>query len=150
MAVQRVALQAAVAQLAIGKIFADANGLLISSNGVKIVSFTRDMTLASGNQSIVGVGFKPTSAIFLAIRTATNNMSIGYDDGVKAMCILDSTPDGAGTYGWNTTQSIFAYQAGAVTYSANVLSWDADGCTLAWSKQGATAGTFNIIGVFKL
>jgi hypothetical protein len=137
MAVSRVAIQAAVAQLAAGKIFADSNGLLISDAGNKIISATRDVSV-TGDQSITGAGFRPTSVEIIANIGGTVSYAVGFIDAAGNMAI-----------GYQTTAGIFyttaSYGAYLVTPTGDAYfsfkSWDADGITVTWGKTASAAGT---------
>lgn len=142
MAVTRVALQAALAQLAAGKIFADANGLLIAHAGIKVGTFSRDSTLSAGNQSITGVGFTPVGIIAFALveGVTTQQISWGIDDGSSPRCMYFY---GSGSSGSNP----FLVQIEAATnvYSRfKISSWDSDGFTGAWTKSGSPTGSINV------
>jgi hypothetical protein len=63
---ENIAKKASVSKLNPLKLFSDSNGLLVSHAGVKLGYFTRDTALTSGNQSITGVGFKPTGLIMFS------------------------------------------------------------------------------------
>ncbi len=144
MAVSRVVLQAAAAQLSALKLFADANGLVIAHAGVKVGSFTRDTSLGSGTQAVTGVGFKPSAVIFLAIVNATAQESAGIDDGTTHSCIVDNTTASADTWTYSTSNSILLLQSLTIEYDGYASSFDADGFTISWTKVGAKTGTATI------
>ncbi len=149
MAVSRVAIQAATAQLAVGKIFADSNGLLISHAGVKVGNFTRDVSLASGNQSITGIGFKPSAIIFFAaIGTGTGRASWGFDDGTNFFSVA-SNNTAADAYSYSGSASIYDIASGSADLKGKISSFDSDGFTVAWTKTGSPTGTL-VIGFIAL
>ena len=116
----------------------------------KCVAFTRDMTLASGTQAITGVGFRPSSVIFLcASSPALGAGSVGLDD------------TSSGRSAWvNENEDItdqFLHRSGGITieatvgnpsirYFGNVQSFDVDGITIIWTRGGAATGT--LLGSF--
>jgi len=82
----------------------------LHSPGIKIGSFTRDMSLATGTQAVTGVGFKPRLVEFRALLTGTNLMSIGETDGTTSQCIFDDAVDSANTYAASATKAIVNQQ----------------------------------------
>lgn len=109
--------------------------------GMKIVSFTRDLSSAGGDQSITGVGFKGSHAIFLStLDNSTLIANIGLDDGVSPGRLTYS-----GSSWWVITgTSLMGYVASGTYQSGLVSSWDADGFTITWTKAGSPTGTFEI------
>lgn len=114
----------------------------LGSGANKIISLTRDLTLATGNVSYTGVGFQPTALFALGCPTATNtdtaNISIGMSDASKNANDL--------AYGLSTGQfrirSDLLFLGGSSSFQrALVSSYDTDGFTLAWTKSGTPTGT---------
>jgi hypothetical protein len=97
--------------------------------------------------SYTGAGFTPTAGIFIiAGTTATDNMAIGWAD--------DSEPAGrslrartmTGTTVVGVVDNVMTAQDASNYQAAILKSWDADGCTLTWTKGGSGhAGTFSIL-----
>lgn len=101
---------------------------------VRVGSFYR---LASGDQAVTGVGFKPKAVIFFAASSGGANqiLSVGFTDGTNNMCkalIGDSVE--VMNLG---TDCIYVRVNGSNVISAYVASMDADGFTLTWSLLGA-------------
>lgn len=107
----------------------------------KVGSFTRDISTASGNQSITGVGFTPSAVMFFAGVSGTSRMSFGVDNATTLGDVGDDYVDSANTYAANSTNSIFLAVAAGANAVAKINSLDADGFTLAWTKTGAAVGT---------
>jgi hypothetical protein len=108
--------------------------------------FTRDMTLASGTQSITGIGFKPSKADFHAVvNDAQWNYSTGFDTGIQRNAII-ALPNHPGAYTYTSISSISVYTDATLSNrsSGYVSSWDADGFTITWTKAGTTTGTLVI------
>jgi hypothetical protein len=109
---------------------------------VKVGSFTRDLTTASGDVSYTGVGFRPVAILFIAnlpSSTALTNMSWGVDD---------ITTDGhlklyGNTHSDMDVRSIFLSD-GTNSQSAVVKTFDADGFTLTWTKASSPTGTATV------
>lgn len=107
----------------------------------KYISFTRDITAATGNVSYTGVGFTPTAIIFIADKGSTYG-SIGMSSDTLDKCLfVDAGAVSMQAYG-------IMVQTGGAGQIATLLSLDADGFTLAWTKQGApAAGTVTVLAV---
>jgi hypothetical protein len=110
----------------------------------KVVSFSRDTSLASGTQAITGVGFKPRAVIFLGVVSGgIGRVSIGIDDGTTPKAIFDNYATTANT--WDTdNKSIVCMQGSGTYYQGRVSLFDDDGFTMLWSKTGITSGTLII------
>ena len=102
----------------------------------KTGSFTRDLTLAAGNQAVTGVGFVPKVLIIFASVVNTHRASWGMDDASGPNCIYDvhiTTNDS-----YNAAAFVIYLHEGAGVFSTGVVaSFDADGFTITWAKSGA-------------
>jgi hypothetical protein len=111
----------------------------------KLGSFTRDTSIASGNQSISGVGFVPRLVIFLAaVNSQTGEMSIGWSDGTLVQNVADNHNLVANTFFAGTNAAINMQGTAGVAAYVTAVGMDADGFTLSWLKAGAKAGTATI------
>lgn len=110
----------------------------------KVGTFTRDMTVVSGNQAISGIGFKPSAIIFFAAYNGQIGASWGIDDGTSHLGLADTSNATINTHS-SGVDTIYYFGLAGITYRGQVLTFDADGFTIAWIKTGATAGTLNII-----
>jgi hypothetical protein len=110
---------------------------------VKVGSFTRDTSLASGTQAITGVGFKPKAVIFfVGMANTAHRFSVGMDDGTTGASVADDNVDAAGSFFPTTGRSIdITGPTSADNYNCVIQSMDADGFTLSWSKIGSPSGT---------
>lgn len=111
-----------------------------TNNRFKVGTFTHDISV-EGTQAVTGIGFKPTTVLFLALVDATSLMSVGVDDGSGSHAIQDNT---AGNYGYSNGRSIFVSN-GSSNSRASVLSFDSDGFTITWLKSGTPTGTATVI-----
>ena len=102
--------------------------------------FGRDTTLASGNQAVTGVGFKPVAIYVQSQQSATTfEQSWGIDTGVARSVMF--LRDGL-TYQASQASSIFDAQAFTNhEYKGKVQSMDTDGFTIVWTKLGSPTGT---------
>jgi|SRR5665647_126627 len=106
----------------------------------KIGSFTRNMTAANGTQALTGIGFKPSAVVFIAEIAGGFPFSIGMLAGTDMGVI--------GTYGAN----LMVHGAAAIYVStsisdlqvAKISSYDSDGITLSWEKNGSPSGTITV------
>lgn len=127
------------------KLFGNADGTAPEwSTGIKIGTFTRDTSLASGTQAITGVGFKPSHVIFLANTFNTPEASVGFDSGTIAYELDSYGAVVAGNWLIHSFGSIFLLQGDSIFYSGRISSFDTDGFTITWTKTGAKTGTGTI------
>lgn len=105
----------------------------------KIISLTRVMDAASGNVAYTGVGFTPKFLAALGFQSSSGVAGRSYfgfaESGGTEMGM--GSNDGDVKTG-STSKFIYApVQSDSDRQEADVNSWDADGFTLAWTKQGA-------------
>lgn len=111
---------------------------------VKIGSFTRDMTAATGSVAYTGVGFTPKAVIFLnALSSNSSPFSVGVDTGEGRGTVFTR-----GSASFITTPS-YSIQletlAGTDTQSGAISAFGTDGFTIGWAKTGSPTGTAQII-----
>lgn len=121
----------------------------ISSSGLtsKVISTTRNLATAGGTQAITGVGFTPTAIYAFGGLNGVPAITEGFADSAKTV---------VGQWWWNDTLNAITYETGAyllkLTDGSNttvfqtcvVTSYDADGATLTWTKNGSPSGTANV------
>ena len=120
---------------------------LVSVNEFYVGTFSRDTTIASGNQAITGVGFQPKAVVFLMCEAASTEMSVGFDDGSSGASLRDRSIASAGANVWYSTGSLSIYDsqgAGVNEYRGAITSMDSDGFTFAWVRDAAPTGTIDI------
>lgn len=137
----------ALATLALGsanlKLFMNAAGNAPEfANGIKTTFFSRDISLASGSQAITGLGFKPSCVLLMGVVDGTTKASFGTDDGGGSPYALYYNGAAWTIYGG---KSLEFYVSAGVECAGKVLSFDADGFTIAWTKTGAPTGTAYVI-----
>ena len=107
-----------------------------------LVSFTRDISTASGNQAVTGFNFMPKAAIiFAGFSTAVGAWSVGLDTVSAHYVLYYNHLVTASTVIVNTSNSILIQGAAGNNYAGVVGSFDVDGLTIAWTKTGAPTGT---------
>ncbi len=114
--------------------------------GMKVVSTTRDVSV-TGDQAITGAGFKPSAAIVLANIGGNAATSIGITDAALNGMIENYHNNTADQ--WNSASYLVIMQTG-VGVNANAIwkSFDADGMTITWTKNGSPTGTANLFILF--
>lgn len=133
------------------KIFVNAAGTLAEwAIGIKLLSFTRDISTANGTQAVTGVGFKPSHAIFITAVASTPSdlSSIGIDNSTIQAALTNYNNINAGQWYLNTGGSVVVTLSSGNIYSGKVTTWGADGCTITWVKTGSPTGTIAIYGLF--
>ena len=123
-----------------------SDGNAIQTEKYFVGTFTRDMTLASGTQGVVGVGFQPSIVYFQATGNVSE-MSWGFDTvttGAFRSMIYDNHLSVANTWGRTTADSIFMEVVGGGTsYGGEISTFDTDGFTFNWQRTGSPTGTIN-------
>lgn len=120
------------------------DGSAVIPTQYKVGTFTRDNTVATGSVAYTGVGFKPKAIIFLQTIPSGTPMSIGFADASSSTVIYDNGPIVAGSYNASTSFCIMSLQSGVASHTASLSSFDTDGFTLAWTKNGGTTGTSTV------
>jgi hypothetical protein len=105
----------------------------------KVVQFSRDMTTATGTQSVTGVGFRPSAVIGHNVVDPSNKQGWGMDD--ATLSAGTNTRDAVGADTWEASNFIHVQFGGGVTYDGTIQSFDADGFTVSWTKAGASTGS---------
>ena len=108
----------------------------------KLLTFTRDLTTASGTQALTGFGFRPkrcTGWGAVDLTNAVYTTLIGKVDDAGNMSALFYY---TATQLQNSTASFLNPASGANNASAVLSSYDADGLTLYWTKNASPTGIF--------
>ena len=108
------------------------------ATGLKIGTFTYDLSTASGTQAITGVGFTPTVLILLGALDGTTAFSLSFDNGTNAYGTAQDTSNLI-----QAETSLHIYETGGDA-SAVVTTLGSDGFTLTWTKNSSPTGTANI------
>jgi hypothetical protein len=113
--------------------------LRVTSSGLQIFSKleSRDATAVSGDVSYTGYGFRPTRIIIIGGSTVG---SVGATDITNGGIIFEGRSGGATVIGAGAGagQIVFYYTTDAgVSQTAVISTFDADGFTLTWTKNGA-------------
>ena len=116
----------------------------------KIIVASRDLSAAGAPTDVAytGVGFIPTAIICIAVLT-NGRTSIGMADSAKTNKIAEL--DFSNTWftndasGLNTDCLIYYAISGGNNQRAIVKTYDSDGFTLTWTKNGSPIGTLQLI-----
>jgi len=108
----------------------------------KTIAGTRDMAAASGNVAYTGLGFRPTSIILFYAISSTFTFGMGSADSAKAVNTVGN--DASGNMRPNGGYLVTAYTSPSVSQLATISTFDADGFTLTWTKNGSPTGTLSL------
>jgi hypothetical protein len=115
------------------------------ASGVKIGTFTKDSADAGADVAYTGVGFKPSSVIFLCNVSTTTATSIGFDTQSAHGVIFDRYAQTASVnWAGNSSYSIIICIGVGVEYDGAIKTFDADGFTITWTKTGNCTGTISV------
>lgn len=117
----------------------------LQANPYKVASFTRVLSVASGNVSYTGIGFRPRLILFqTGISGGATWTSFGQSD-MTSNTNNELGLNGGGTIGSFIDGSVAGRQrddaAGANYQQFVVASFDVDGFTLTWTKVGVPTAT---------
>jgi hypothetical protein len=116
---------------------------------VKYVTFYKNMG-AAGAQQVTGVGFQPRLVTFqTSISGGANWASFGQSDGNYNSCVeIQATSGGGATFAQAGFAGIQREDSGGGSWCAfNILSLDADGFTVNWSRTGAPSLTASVFAI---
>lgn len=94
---------------------------------------TSHVANVTGNQTVTGAGFTPTSAIIF--QATSGRVSYGMSDATTDTCAYIG-----GATNWDGAQCIFHNGSGNDSL-ATLSSFNSDGCVLAWTNNGAPGAT---------
>lgn len=106
---------------------------------VKVATTTRDISLTT-NQAITGIGFTP-KAVYLMMTIgggSTSASSWGFTDGTTS---ASKHQDETGKMRVSAELGVIWITSTTINAFCTLSSFDADGFTLAWSKNGSPTGT---------
>ena len=109
--------------------------------GIRLGLFTRDTALASGDQAVTGLGFKPSHLLLMAEVISTSEISFGLDDGSTHYVVCNLHAEAANQWYRSSVFSIWLVQGSGVYYQGYVSALGADGFTISWTKSDAKTGT---------
>jgi len=111
----------------------------------KVKVHSRDLTAVTADIAYTGAGFQPSAILLLAAIPGGIAWSIGFSDSAKSgQCIYQYVGSVVGQSGYLGV----VYPASAAYQTVVVKSYDADGCTLTWTKVNSPTGTAYFILVY--
>lgn len=108
-----------------------------------VVEATRDMTAASGDVSYTGCGFTPASVLVIwGIDDSLNGGGVGFAENSGAFQGINIS----GTVQFKNNTFIYIIGTNeANSQEATMATYDSDGFTLTWTKNGSPTGTANLV-----
>lgn len=109
---------------------------------VKVGSFTRDISLGDGTQSVTGVGFKPSSVVFFATVNGDTTASWGFGNSTTGGGYVVGQ-DHWGDPAQTSNQPIYVLTDSdpSYAYTSTTMTLDSDGFTVTWNVISAPTGT---------
>jgi hypothetical protein len=125
----------------------------LAGGNYKVVYTTRDVSTASGNVAVTGAGFTPKAVIVAGINNTYGAASgqVGFGFGRSASEVFGfSNVTNASSGAWTLLDDtlFMLYASGTDFTFVDLVSLDADGCTLSYTKFGSHTGTANIAIMF--
>ena len=114
---------------------------LLSTTQILESIFTYDLSTASGDQAITGVGFQPTALIIFAVIDGDLVYSIGFADSDLSESCVGAKSNGQYTASVNNLMRIITTTGNSQI--GDLKTFDADGFTISWVKAGSITGTGN-------
>jgi hypothetical protein len=124
------------------KAIADSQIMKYTQARFKVGNFSRDVSVASGNVAITGLGFEPSLVIFfgIGVNGTTDKVGIAFYDGTNQTELHEQS--GAAWYrNLDRLFNFYYYGSGSNYLIGTGISLDADGFTINWSKTGSPTGT---------
>lgn len=109
-------------------------------------TFTWDTSAATGNQAVTGIGFTPRILLYICVNN-TAELAFGWMDAVAGGCIINKHNLTANTWAPASGGSMVLWQTIAIYTTIQLVSFDADGFTLSFTKTGAKTGTATVLYV---
>lgn len=123
--------------------FFRAAGTPVGGTQRKIVTATRDTSLASSTQSITGAGFAPKGVhVTMAGSTEGGRFSDGKSDGTTQFCVYRNVS--TGNMGLSTSYTVLVQDAAGTTQYLGAVTLTSDGCDIVWTKVGSPTGTVSM------
>lgn len=105
-----------------------------------VVSYTRDLTVATGSVGYTGMGFRPSSCLFFGVIDGGSTFVLGSRSSIPSEHNVNEVPTGLMTQSSHAMR-VYTDSGFANSQIATVSSFDADGFTLSWTKVASPTGT---------
>ena len=99
------------------------------------VSGTRTAAAGAGTQAVTGAGFQPTAVMAMAVQNGNQYWAVGFADdslNMARLCRHDATPVYV-----VVNSDLMEIDNQFHGLACTITSYDADGCTLTWTKKGS-------------
>ncbi len=101
---------------------------------------SRNMTTASGDQDITGMGFQPSVVFVMAGSGGDDHLgSVGWSDFTKQACLFSESTNTSGERNLNNTCTVWMMESSSGIYQQGAVSALADGVRITWTKLGSPA-----------
>ena len=101
---------------------------------------SRNMTTASGNQDVTGMGFQPSVVFVMAGSGGDDHLgSVGWSDFTKQACLFSESTNTSGERNLNNTCTVWMMESSSGIYQQGAVSALADGVRITWTKLGSPA-----------
>ncbi len=119
----------------------------------KVVATTRDVSLASGNVAITGAGFTPKAVIVSGcvgtVGSAVGAVGLGMAlSSTERFGISSGANITANSWIFNNARMISLPASSGNQSDVDLVSLDADGCTISYTKTGSPTGTASLSLLF--
>lgn len=123
------------------------SGIQYADARLTVVAATRDLTADTADVSYTGAGFTPVAVLAVGgIDGAAFNIAVGYASSTTAEGGAGLIVNSPVAVGANLIYSGTTY--GTDYQTGNLKSLDANGCTIAWTKNASPSGTFTFYLIF--
>jgi hypothetical protein len=101
---------------------------------------SRNMTAASGDQDITGMGFQPSVVYVMAGSGGQADLgSVGWSDFTKQACLYSEATNYPGQRNLNNTCTVWMVQSSSGITQKGTVTALTDGVRITWTKQGSPA-----------
>ena len=110
-------------------------GSAVTSLQTTRVAGTRSASAGAGDQAITGAGFAPTALMALSVQNGDQYWAVGFSDdalNMARLCRHDASPVYVAV-----SSDLMEIDNQYHGLACTVKSYDADGCTLTWTKKGS-------------
>jgi hypothetical protein len=128
----------------------DATWAVPTAGSIKIGTFSRDLSAATGNQTVTGIGFTPSKVSFFITSAASSTKTFyghGFMDGTNqfgAFTAMNATYNVADS---DTSSCIYVSNASGTNNKAAFVSFGSGQFIINWTKAGSPTDTITIMYV---
>jgi len=125
----------------INSLSSNAQTQISAANEYSVQNYlSRNMTTASGDQDITGMGFQPSVVFVMAGSGGDDHLgSVGWSDFTKQACLFSESTNTSGERNLNNTCTVWMMESSSGIYQQGAVSALADGVRITWTKLGSPA-----------